>query len=195
MRWLGSPRDTPETFPAAWLVALPGATPAARRAGVRRIVARRLGCLATSVVVDHDARGAPLIAAPRTRLHLSSASRGPIAAVALAFLPVGVDVELVDPAPDVPWGVLAPVEAAILRALPESERGPAFARLWTVKEAWTKALGLGLRRDPRTFAVSGFERPGAQPAISDPDVAPPATIALIEREVAGRTIVAACVVR
>jgi 4'-phosphopantetheinyl transferase len=44
-------------------------------------------------------------------------------------------------------------EAARIAALPEGERGRAFLRLWTLKEAYTKALGHGLAR---RFGAFGF---------------------------------------
>ncbi|WP_339134497.1 4'-phosphopantetheinyl transferase superfamily protein [Streptomyces sp. f51] len=45
-------------------------------------------------------------------------------------------------------------EARLLAALPEEERTGAFLRLWTLKEAYAKALGHGMRR---RFSAIGFE--------------------------------------
>lgn len=45
-------------------------------------------------------------------------------------------------------------EARLLTALPEEERTQAFLRLWTLKEAYAKALGHGMRR---RFSAIGFE--------------------------------------
>ncbi|WP_406459572.1 4'-phosphopantetheinyl transferase superfamily protein (plasmid) [Streptomyces sp. NBC_00876] len=72
--------------------------------------------------------------------------------------PVGVDVE--------PLGrsvsfellrehVCTPEEAAALAAAPESERSLRLLNLWTLKEAYTKALGQGLRR---SFGAIAFGR-------------------------------------
>ncbi|WP_123970951.1 4'-phosphopantetheinyl transferase superfamily protein [Streptomyces sp. TLI_185] len=44
-------------------------------------------------------------------------------------------------------------EAELLAALPEEERTDRFLRLWTLKEAYTKALGHGMRR---RFSAVGF---------------------------------------
>ncbi|MEU0603060.1 4'-phosphopantetheinyl transferase superfamily protein [Streptomyces sp. NPDC006393] len=49
--------------------------------------------------------------------------------------------------------VCTPEEAELLTALPEEERAERFLRLWTLKEAYTKALGHGMRR---RFSAVGF---------------------------------------
>jgi phosphopantetheinyl transferase len=53
----------------------------------------------------------------------------------------------------VPWNVLHPREAAFLRGLAPADLAPAFTRLWTLKEAYAKALGTGFSRDPASFCV------------------------------------------
>jgi 4'-phosphopantetheinyl transferase len=67
-------------------------------------------------------------------------------------LPVGVDVEQIDPLRPLLNDVLAPGERTALAALPASERGRQFTTLWTLKEARAKSLGQGLRLDFRQLA-------------------------------------------
>ncbi|WP_189314812.1 4'-phosphopantetheinyl transferase family protein [Streptomyces brasiliensis] len=72
--------------------------------------------------------------------------------------PIGVDTEPVGrPAPLELLGeyVCTPQETAALAALPEAERTLRLLELWTLKEAYTKALGQGMRR---RFAAFGFCR-------------------------------------
>lgn len=60
---------------------------------------------------------------------------------------IGVDVEVVRapcPAAALASGCFSSAEAHHLRALPEHQRLAAFYRCWTAKEAFTKALGLGI---------------------------------------------------
>lgn len=77
-------------------------------------------------------------------IHLNLSHGGGWLAAALAACPVGVDVEgprpraLVDEAAR----LFCPAEASALAALPEMERLTAFYRLWTLKEAASKAAGL-----------------------------------------------------
>lgn len=161
MNWLTSPDMTAAMLPAAWLVAT-GARPGnliersrLRRDMAQRIVARQLGLTADAVVIGHDAQGRPLLAKPAgTKLHLSLATSAGLVAVALAEQPVGIDVERVDPTEAPPLATLHPAEAAALLGLPESVRPVAFARLWCAKEAYVKALGIGFRRAPESFAVT-----------------------------------------
>ena len=136
------------------LVALGEGPPGAARALLRELATAALGLPEGDVSVEHETGCAPrLVRPPGARLHLSCASRGRAAAAAVAPVPVGVDVELVEPDGAVPWNVLHPGEAAFLNALPLAELPAAFARLWSLKEAYGKALRLGLSRDPASFRV------------------------------------------
>ena len=82
--------------------------------------------------------------------------------IGLAPRPIGVDIERVGPAIDPPWNVLAPDEIGALVAIEDPvARHDAFMRLWTVKEAALKALGIGLVREPSALAVT-FEAGGAR---------------------------------
>lgn len=80
-------------------------------------------------------------------LNLSISHSGDIAAVAIAPLPVGIDVEADDRVRD--WLALAdlifaPEECAQLRSVEESRRRDVFHRYWTLKEAIGKRNGTGL---------------------------------------------------
>jgi 4'-phosphopantetheinyl transferase len=60
----------------------------------------------------------------------------------------GVDVECAERAGDLDvlvGSVLGPRELARFRSAPAADRGGMFFRSWTLKEAYTKAVGLGLR--------------------------------------------------
>ncbi|MFC7307230.1 4'-phosphopantetheinyl transferase family protein [Streptomyces monticola] len=56
--------------------------------------------------------------------------------------------------------ILTPYEHSLLDRLPESERWVVLARLWTLKKAYTKALGQGRRFD--------FSRSGSPSSASSP---------------------------
>lgn len=67
---------------------------------------------------------------------------------------LGLDVERIDAAriSDLAIQVLAPAENSALMHLCEEARGRAFFRLWTMKEALLKALGVGLTLPPTQAA-------------------------------------------
>ncbi|MEU1502910.1 4'-phosphopantetheinyl transferase superfamily protein [Streptomyces sp. NPDC005732] len=94
--------------------------------------------------------------------------------------PIGVDAEPLTRRPSFellhPY-VCTPAEAAELAALPEDERTVRLLHLWTLKEAYTKALGHGMRR---RFAAFGFSRDAqgrtvlaGEPATPEPGPARP----------------------
>jgi len=71
--------------------------------------------------------------------------------------PLGVDVEIVrrdDPPLDVADRFFSPAELRELGAASLADKAVAFFRCWTRKEAFIKALGLGLQRDLQSFDVS-----------------------------------------
>ena len=90
----------------------------------------------------------------RPGLHFSLSHSGEYVLCALADAEIGCDVETprkVDLA--LASRFFHPEEAARLFSLPERERGTAFLRLWTLKESYIKALGLGLAAGPQEQLV------------------------------------------
>lgn len=136
-----------------------------RHERLRQFAAHLLGWPDGDVVTHHAPGRRPCIVAPiGSGLILSSASRGEVAAFGAASTPIGVDVEAVGEAADIPWLVLHPGERAALEAA--ADPACAFARLWSLKEAYLKAIGSGLNRDPAQFEVRLGERMAAR--IVDP---------------------------
>ena len=125
-----------------------------RRGVLRTLASRTLGCAAADVAVSHDAQGAPCVIAPAGRLYVSVAGRGALAAFALAAQPVGVDLEPLGAPLEPAWNILHASERAWLNGLSDAARHAAFLKIWTVKEACLKMLGLGLRLEPAAVAVS-----------------------------------------
>jgi phosphopantetheinyl transferase len=161
---------------AGWDRSLPavivavGVTIGQRRPLLHALVVRAMSINPDAVVIEHREGSPPTIAKPLgSGLHLSVGSRGFYTAAAIAASPIGVDVELLDERGQVPWNVLHEREAAFLAGLAGHDRALAFARMWSLKEAYLKALGAGLRREPASFAVSFVG--GERAAIDDPHAA------------------------
>jgi 4'-phosphopantetheinyl transferase len=113
-------------------------------------------------------RFAPATDLAPLRFNLTHARERAAVAVTLAR-EIGVDLEPIDPAIDRAATVsmmCTPAECARLAALPETERPAALAALWTQKEAYLKAIGVGMSREPRTVEIVPVAGGGA--AVNDP---------------------------
>lgn len=89
---------------------------------------------------------------------------GRVVAVGLSGLgPIGVDVESPDRpayATGLAEDICTAYERSVLDRLPGDARNAAVIRLWTLKEAYSKALGLGLRLPFRSFGFTTEKTPG-----------------------------------
>jgi 4'-phosphopantetheinyl transferase len=79
-----------------------------------------------------------------------------LVAVAVGAVAVGIDAEDLTRSTDVDaiakrW--LHPRERAVLQGIGDEERRRRFFEIWTLKEAYSKALGLGLKLGLKTFRV------------------------------------------
>lgn len=113
---------------------------------------------------------------PGCRLRFSISHTRGMAAVAVAQgMEVGVDVEAADRAGlDLALAerFFAPEEAAGLRAIHDARRAREhFIALWTLKEAFVKALGTGLAQPLDSFAFHGLAPPRL--TLHDPRLGPP----------------------
>ena len=152
VRWIESLSGWDGTLPAT-LVAI-GLPPEQREGLLRALAARALGYRPEAIDVQQPEGRPPVVARPAgSGLYLSKAARGAVAAASVATSPIGVDVEGVDADGEIPWNVLHPAEAAMLQALGGLDRSRAFARLWSLKEAYAKAAGVGLSREPSAYEV------------------------------------------
>lgn len=115
-------------------------------AAARIVLGARCGRSPASLAF-HRLEGHKPVLADADGLHFSlSRSRG-IALIGVATAPLGVDVEVIRPMPDshaIARRFFAPGEAAALAELPAAERLEAFFACWSRKEAFVKAIGLGL---------------------------------------------------
>jgi phosphopantetheinyl transferase len=167
IEWIESFSGWSRRLPAALICT--GLTPEQRRALPQALAAGALDLNPDAVLVTQATGYPPMVTRPLgSGLFLSIASRGPFTAAAIATSPVGIDVEIVDPEGEIPWNVLHPGEATILARHEVHARPAAAARLWSLKEAYLKALGLGLSREPTSFAVRLIDDDAA--AFEDPQV-------------------------
>jgi 4'-phosphopantetheinyl transferase len=116
----------------------------ASHSALRRILARYLRCAPSAVRFETTDLGKPWVEGP-VRFNMSHS--GGVALYAIAHREIGVDVEQIRPDIDV-MGIatrfLPAPEALELSELEPDEQRRAFFHLWTRREAWLKARGIGL---------------------------------------------------
>jgi 4'-phosphopantetheinyl transferase len=124
------------------------------RAMVRQILASYAGLSPQSVPLTTSPAGKPLwdgaSSSDANHLHFNLSHRGDLAILAVSETrAVGVDVEVFDASTSydaIARQALSPRELAVYELLPAEERTGAVLRAWTRKEAFLKALGVGLGR-------------------------------------------------
>ncbi|MEV7415204.1 4'-phosphopantetheinyl transferase superfamily protein [Streptomyces sp. NPDC089919] len=131
---------------------------AAARLLIKYTAAAALGTEPEDLDLAYRLRGRPYLRG-FDQIELSLSHTGDLMAVGLSRTGrIGVDVEAVGRSVRLELlkaQILTPAEAAEIAELPEEERVPHALRLWTLKEAYTKALGQGLRLGFKEFGFSG----------------------------------------
>jgi 4'-phosphopantetheinyl transferase len=120
---------------------------------IRKVVAASPNVDRDRIQFARDVYGKPFVwNAPGFDFNLAHA--GDWAVCATDSRPLGVDVEVVRPLDvEVAAGVLSAHERRDLLRRQPLERLRRFYELWTLKESYLKALGLGLRIPPDSFTV------------------------------------------
>ena len=109
---------------------------------------------------EPEPHGKPVLAHHGTRGRIAfnlTHTRGVVACACATRGSVGIDVAAIDGRTDymeLATAYFAPAEIADLRNATDPDRRARFIELWTLKEAYVKALGRGLGVDLQTFAFS-----------------------------------------
>ena len=126
------------------------------RATLRGVLADRLGCSPANIRFSYGKNGKPMLEGGRGHIEFNLAHSGGEAVIALASsAAIGVDIELVRPIADIESLarlVFSDVERRELELAPNPLS--AFLNGWTRKEAYVKALGLGLTAPLTEITVS-----------------------------------------
>jgi len=128
---------------------------------LREVVAQACGCRPAEIGFTTGPFGKPRLT--KVALCFSTSHSGDVWAIAIGDRELGLDIELIDPAFDRAGtiGLFAPGEQQALTALSGQAALDAFFACWTRKEAFVKAIGLGLSHPLTAFEVSV----GAEPAL------------------------------
>lgn len=124
------------------------------RGTLRRLLGEALSLAPERIEFSYGAHGKPETAG----INFNVSHSGGFALIAISKRRVvGVDIERMDRsfADDrIPERFFSPGEVLALRALPQGDQLEAFFRIWTRKEAYLKACGLGLSLALDSFDVS-----------------------------------------
>lgn len=124
----------------------------AGRSHLRRILAAYLGQSPRRLGLEPDAAGKPCVPG---WLHFNLSHSHDLAVLAVARFEIGIDLEHIRPIDDsIADMFFSPTEVIALRSLPLSDRQIGFFNCWTRKEAFVKALGMGLSYPLERFCVS-----------------------------------------
>jgi 4'-phosphopantetheinyl transferase len=130
------------------------------RANLRRLLAERLRIAPREVELVANGYGKPRLAPVHGSVDLDFNLSHSEALAVYAFTSgraVGVDVELIRQVPDaddLAGSFFSPGETKALRAFPPDRRSLAFLACWTRKEAFIKAVGVGLSCPLDAFDVA-----------------------------------------
>jgi 4'-phosphopantetheinyl transferase len=134
----------------------------AAHAGARLILGHVIGRPADALQFKPSANGKPVLLPRLAEVDFSlSHARGAVA-VAVARMPIGVDVEPlrdVEHLDSMSELALAAEEQAVLRKTPRGLRSRLFLRYWTLKEALLKAAGLGFTVSPSKVIIDAGPAP------------------------------------
>ena len=137
------------------------------RAGLRLILGRRLGRDPAKLCFEQPAGHRPVLKGEPHAPSFSVTHSGELVLIAVADVPVGVDAECWRKSD---WSDLAErffheSETRWINGCPPESQDERFFRLWTMKEAYLKGLGVGLGR-----ALDSFSVPCLGGIVDDPDV-------------------------
>jgi 4'-phosphopantetheinyl transferase len=127
---------------------------------LRRFIGHYVGMPGDTIRFAYGSLGKPYLpaCAGHAKLEFSLSHSGDWALAGFAFgREIGVDLEEVRAIPEyreLAEANFAPEEVRTLLELPEEQRIDGFYACWTRKEAYAKALGLGLSLDLSTFVMS-----------------------------------------
>lgn len=120
----------------------------AARAALRQVLARYTGADPADLSLDADDNGRPRLRWPAVMLDFNVSHTKDVALVAVAAGPVGIDVEHIDASFD--WRAVARAwlpareDESVRQACCGATPHIAFFRHWTAREAYLKALGVGV---------------------------------------------------
>ncbi|MCH5586174.1 4'-phosphopantetheinyl transferase superfamily protein [Shimazuella sp. AN120528] len=129
---------------------------------MRQLIASYIACNPRDIRYHFNAFGKPELVIPSCPLHFNLSHSEQFAALAIASHPVGADIEQIKPLEDyvsLTRHFLSIKERKSFCQLAADDQQLAFYRAWTRKEAYIKAIGMGLSYPVEQVTISFDEQP------------------------------------
>lgn len=138
------------------------------RTALRCILATYLGGNAHALRFTHNLCGKPVIL--EVPFHFNVSHTHGDALIAVSLLPIGIDIEAIDHQTHVVTELISwvchPSEVKQLEYLQSTHQAIAFYRIWTQKEAYTKAIGVGIKYPFNTLRFHKLEHASAMRVVT-----------------------------
>ena len=121
---------------------------------LRRVLAQQLACKPLDLVFEKNAQGKPLL--PESPIQFNLSHSGDYALIALSDALVGIDIERHKPAKDVlaiAQRYFTSAEYLYIKDQDDQNNISTFYDIWSMKEAYVKALGEGIAYGFNRFSV------------------------------------------
>lgn len=129
-------------------------------AELRRLLGEHLNVAPEALVFEVDAHGKPFLVSDNENTHFNISHSGDYALIGIGEVPVGVDIERISDKSDylaIAERFFTNDEYLYIVHQPVNRQLLAFYQVWTLKEAYVKALGRGLGYGLDTFSVVGHD--------------------------------------
>ena len=127
------------------------------RSKLRHLLAQELGILAADVAFRYERWGKPQLAqTQRPPLHFNVSHSGEQALIVVAQVPVGIDLEVVNPRTQIraiASQIVSSRERPSWQKLPPPQQETTTWQMWVCKEALLKAMGLGIAEGLRQVSL------------------------------------------
>lgn len=129
---------------------------------LREVLSGYTGTPPKEIEIVRAPRGKPMLAVPLAEIHFNASHSGEWGVVAIARVEVGVDVEQIKPqraSARLTERFMTAGERDLLQRRAESQGDAGFSMIWSRKEAYLKAVGVGLSVPFSTVDSSGERLP------------------------------------
>lgn len=152
---------------------------------MRQLISSYISCHPGEIRYHVNAFGKPELITPSNTIHFNLSHSEKLGALAISTSPIGTDIEHIKSLEDyvaLTRHFLSAQESKYFERLSNAEQHLAFYRAWTRKEAYIKAIGMGLSYPVEQVTISLDEQPQILEDIANPANAEKLSVVSFEHE-------------